>query len=219
MLAARRAFHVSRRRRPPAHRGHDRGAPRPVRQAAAAVCSAPDGRWTCRWMGRLGGEATGDAGPTGGRPGGPEVSGADVRAPQDSEDAGPARAAASQPMGTGASNDNPDGADVEAGLGSSSAPQRSEPTPARVRQALAAVSRETGRLTPPAPIRRFSRREQQCRDSAVPDSTTAVPDSWMPHPAVPETQWWPNQQRAGRRLRVRNRWPFLLFPMLRPIRR
>ena len=117
----------------------------------------------------------GDAGAAVGRSGETEVSGADVRAPQDSEDAGPARAAASQPMGTGASNDNPDGADVEAGLGSSSAPQRSEPTPARVRQALAAVSRETGRLTRPAPI----------PDSAA--SGSAVPGSAVPESAVPES--------------------------------
>jgi chromosome partitioning protein len=117
----------------------------------------------------------GDAGTAVGRSGETEVSGADVRAPQDSADAGPARAAASQPMGTGASNDNPDGADVEAGLGSSSAPQRSEPTPARVRQALAAVSRETGRLTRPAPI----------PDSAV--SGSAVPGSAVSGSAVPES--------------------------------
>ncbi len=117
----------------------------------------------------------GDAGAAVGRSGETEVSGADVRAPQDSADAGPARAAASQPMGTGASNDNPDGADVEAGLGSSSAPQRSEPTPARVRQALAAVSRETGRLTRPAPI----------PDS--PASGSAVPGSAVPESAVPES--------------------------------
>jgi chromosome partitioning protein len=117
----------------------------------------------------------GDAGTAAGRSGETEVSGADVRAPQDSEDAGPGRAAASQPMGTGASNDNPDGADVEAGLGSSSAPQRSEPTPARVRQALAAVSRETGRLTPPAPI----------PDTAAPGS--AVSGSAVSGSAVPES--------------------------------
>ena len=122
----------------------------------------------------------GDAGAAVGRSGETEVSGADVRAPQDSEDAGPARAAASQPMGTGASNDNPDGADVEAGLGSSSAPQRSEPTPARVRQALAAVSRETGRLTRPAPIP-----DSAASGSAVPGS--AVPGSAVPESAVPES--------------------------------
>ena len=122
----------------------------------------------------------GDAGAAVGRSGETEVSGADVRAPQDSADAGPARAAASQPMGTGASNDNPDGADVEAGLGSSSAPQRSEPTPARVRQALAAVSRETGRLTPPAPIP-----DSAASGSAVPGS--AVPGSAVPGSAVPES--------------------------------
>ena len=122
----------------------------------------------------------GDAGTAVGRSGETEVSGADVRAPQDSADAGPARAAASQPMGTGASNDNPDGADVEAGLGSSSAPQRSEPTPARVRQALAAVSRETGRLTRPAPIP-----DSAASGSAVPGS--AVPGSAVPGSAVPES--------------------------------
>jgi chromosome partitioning protein len=122
----------------------------------------------------------GDAGTAVGRSGETEVSGADVRAPQDSADAGPARAAASQPMGTGASNDNPDGADVEAGLGSSSAPQRSEPTPARVRQALAAVSRETGRLTRPAPIP-----DSAASGSAVPGS--AVPGSAVPESAVPES--------------------------------
>jgi chromosome partitioning protein len=127
----------------------------------------------------------GDAGTAAGRSGETEVSGADVRAPQDSADAGPARAAASQPMGTGASNDNPDGADVEAGLGSDSAPQRSEPTPARVRQALAAVSRETGRLTPPTPIPDSAVSGSAVSGSAV--SGSAVPGSAVPGSAVPES--------------------------------
>ncbi len=117
---------------------------------------------------------SGDAWDAGGRSGETELSGADAQGLQGSEDADHlGRPVASQPLATGASNDNPDGADVEAGLGSSSAPHHSEPTPARVRRALAAVSRETGRLAPPAPI----------PDSAVPGS--AVPGSAVPGSAVP----------------------------------
>jgi chromosome partitioning protein len=82
-------------------------------------------------LGWPGGE-TADAGPTGGHLGGPEVSGAQARGPLGSDG-----------VGDSASKDNPDRADDEGGLGSSSAEQGGEPTPARVRQALAAVSRET----------------------------------------------------------------------------
>ena len=83
-------------------------------------------------LGWPGGE-TADAGPTGGHLGGPEVSGAQARGPLGSDG-----------VGDSASKDNPDRADDEGGLGSSSAEQGGEPTPARVRQALAAVSRDAG---------------------------------------------------------------------------
>jgi chromosome partitioning protein len=94
---------------------------------------------------------TADAGHTGDPLGGPELSGvqaSDLRGSDGvgSDVIGPTGPASSRPLGAGEGNaDHPD---VEGGLGSSSAPRGSEPTPARVRRALSAVSRETGRLAP-----------------------------------------------------------------------
>ncbi len=131
---------------------------------------------------------TADAGPTGGGPGEPEHSSA--RGPRGPEGAGRSRPAASRPVGAGASKDNPDRADVQGGLGSSSAPQSSEPTPARVRQALAGVSRETGRLAPDPAVQQTAMPQTSVPDSAVPEPA----DGWQASeseesvaiPAVPD---------------------------------
>ena len=124
---------------------------------------------------------TADAGPTAGHPGGAEPSSAQARGPRGPEGAGRSRPAASRPAGAGASKDNPDRADLEGGLGSSSVPQGSEPTPARVRQALAAVSRETGRLAPDPAVPPGAVSQTVMRPTAVPDSE--VSDSAVPEPA------------------------------------
>ena len=168
---------------------------------------------------------TADAGPTGGGPGEPELSSA--RGPRGPEGAGRSRPAASRRVGAGASKDNPDRADVQGGLGSSSAPQSSEPTPARVRQALAGVSRETGRLAPDPAVQQAAAPQtavpqiQQCRIQQCRIQQCRIQQCRIQQCRIQRyrIQRCPNQQTAGRRVRVRIRWPFLLFPTLRPIRR